>query len=103
MRDVTNKLKESPEYKEWIVADLEYESEGGKKAELVLEHEIDKPLGDFPSTFISIVKRGDTYRIYRTFAFDSTGETAGVSVDHSGLTAEKVFEILLDRYSQKRN
>lgn len=94
-------LQETAEYKEWVGDDLEYTDSDGNKGVLVLERDINKPLEGYAVPMISIVKRGDTYRVYRTF--DMMNGTASVSVDLSDVTAEQVFEALLDKYSQKRN
>jgi len=99
VQTTTIDLRESQDYKDWVLDDLAYVDSDGNGAELVLEREIDKPINGYPSTLISIVKRDGTYRIYRTFGL---GDGA-VSVDYSDITAEKVFELLLDQYSQKRN
>lgn len=89
------KLQSTDEYNEWIGSELE---NGG---ELVIEREIHIPIEGYPSPIISIVKRGDRYKVFRTFQMNSND--SAVSVDMSNVTAEEVFQALLTNYSQLKN
>lgn len=81
------RLQDTEEYQLWV-AD-----------EIVLEREIDKPLGNMPSTLLTVTKNDAGYTVYRTFP--ASPDNATVSADMQNVTAEEVFAALLDKYSQR--
>src|SRR5690606_9908114 len=88
------KLKESEEFKRYIGS-----------SDVVKIHDVYYDVRDDYATFIVITKKSDLFNITRffpRFGGDMRMGVSGrlnVSVDHEKITAEKVFDVLLEDYS----